>query len=104
MGISGPDSIQDLSQVLTGTRRTEGAGGRPSGQVGESPRTAHDTVALSNESVERGAILEQIKALPDVPTKDLAAIKAAIENGTYRVDSERVASGVIQDTFLNSLL
>lgn len=104
MGISGPESIQDLSQVLTGTRRTEGAGSHPRGQVGDSTSPTNDTVALSSESLERGAIIEQIKALPDVPTKELSAIRAAIENGTYRVDSEKVAAGVIQDTFLNSLV
>ena len=104
MGITGPDSIQDLHQVLTGTRRTEGAGGHPRGQVGDSKTATSDTVALSSESLERGAIIEQIKALPDVPTKDLSAIRAAIESGTYRVDSDRVAAGVIQDTVLNSLV
>ncbi len=103
MGISGPDSIQDLSQVLTGTRRTEEAGSQPQRQVGHSTQATHDPVALSSESLERGVITEQIKALPDVPTKDLSAIRTAIENGTYRVDSERVAAGVIQETFLNSL-
>ena len=104
MGISGPDSIQDLSQVLTGTRRTEGTGGHPHSQVGDSTQQTHDMVALSSESLERGAITEQIKGLPDVPTKDLSTIRAAIENGTYRIDSERVAAGVIQETFLNSLM
>lgn len=104
MGISGPDSIHDLSQVLTGTRRTEGAGGHPRGQVGDTTKATGDTVALSSESLERGTIIEQIKALPDVPTKELSAIRAAIENGTYQVNSERVAAGVIHDTVLNSLV
>ena len=103
MGITGPDSIKDLHQVLTGTRRTEGAGGHPRGHVRDSQTATNDTVALSSESLERGAIIEQIKALPDVPTKDLSAIRAAIENGTYRVDSDQVAAGLIRDTVVNSL-
>jgi len=104
MGISGSDSIQNPNQVLTGTRRTEGAGGHSHGHVRNSQTATNDTVALSSESLERGAIIEQVKALPDVPTKDLSAIRAAIENGTYRVDSDRVAAGVIRDTVLNSLV
>jgi flagellar biosynthesis anti-sigma factor FlgM len=63
-----------------------------------------DTVALSSESLERGAIIEQIKALPDVPTKELSAIRAAIENGTYRVSSEQVAGSVFKETLLDSLV
>jgi len=59
---------------------------------------------LSSESLERGAIIQRIKALPDVPTKDLSALRAAIENGTYQVNSEQVASAVFKDTVLNSLL
>jgi negative regulator of flagellin synthesis FlgM len=103
MEISGHGGANELTRLLLGAQATDRAGdARP---VDQAP--GNDQVALSDRAKE----LKRIKALVDAPGVAQAAraarvegIKAAIEAGTYRVESRAVADALIRDRLTEALL
>ncbi len=102
MPISGSDPVNDLNQALFGVRRPQ-AGEVRSGEAPPSTGNAGDTVALSPEFKEREAVVNQIRALPDVRADKLSSVQQALAAGQLHVDKERLAAGVILETVLNAV-
>lgn len=60
--------------------------------VQESPKSAkRDELQLSSSAKFHQIAMAELKNVPDVREDKVAAIKASIESGTYRVDSKAIA-------------
>ncbi|MGR6834712.1 flagellar biosynthesis anti-sigma factor FlgM [Aliivibrio wodanis] len=55
-----------------------------------------DAVSLSNQGKEIGQMHQQLATEPSFNEDKVAAIKAAIANGSYSVDPERLADNMIK--------
>ncbi len=55
-----------------------------------------DAVSLSNQGKEIGQMHQQLATEPSFNEDKVAAIKAAIANGSYTVDPERLADNMIK--------
>lgn len=55
-----------------------------------------DAVSLSNQGKEIGQMHQQLATEPSFNADKVAAIKAAIANGSYSVDPERLADNIIK--------
>jgi negative regulator of flagellin synthesis FlgM len=70
------------------------------------PRIAaaqNDRVELSADARTILAAHREIQQISDVDELRVARIKAEIEAGTYRVDSQKTAAGMIAESLLNDL-
>ena len=102
MAISGSDPVNDLNQALFGVRRPQGGDKRTGEAPTPSTGSIGDTVAFSPETKEREAVVNQIRALPDVRVEQMSSVEQALAAG-LRVDGKRIAAGVIRETVLNAV-
>ena len=70
---------------------------KPAGGPAEQTVLKPDTVALSSKARQLQQAEKALRALPDIRTEKVAAIKSRIRNGTYAVDSEKIAAKMIKD-------
>ena len=61
------------------------------------PQPAGDRVSLSPRARELAAARRALEVIPDVRTDKVADLKARIEAGTYRIDSEAIADKMLRD-------
>lgn len=78
-------------QQPSGTRRGEGEA-QPA--VSEGPTSA-DRVSISDVAQAVQNATQEIEAEPDINSDRVAELKAAIDSGTYQVDTDRVAQGML---------
>ena len=62
-----------------------------------------DSVALSPQARELMAAREAIHRMPEVDVRKVAAVRAQLQNGTYRVDSQKIAARMVAEALLNDL-
>ena len=74
------------------TQRSNGAAPATSTPIAPVQK---DTVELSDTARALKAAAAQIANTPDVDSEKVARIKAAIDNGSYTIDAERVAGKMI---------
>ncbi len=60
-----------------------------------SPVSEVMPVSLSNEAKQMQALHDQVSGSPEVDSKRVDAIKAAITNGQFKVDAQAVAQGLL---------
>lgn len=65
-----------------------------------SPAAKGDRVELSAKAKELQAAREAIQKMDDVDHEKVARIKARIEAGTYKVDADKIAGKMIEDSLL----
>jgi len=73
---------------------------QPAVKKGEQPAerpAADDKISLSSSAKEIAELKKMIDQLPDVREEKVAAIKKAIESGTYNVDSMKVAEKILEE-------
>jgi|GEM_PF-1604488 len=70
-------------------------------QPTQSAKSGGDTVKLSEAAQAVQAAEKKIGSTPDVDTDRVAALKSAIESGSYQINYENVAKGLVE---LESLL
>lgn len=68
-----------------------------SGPEGPSPARRGDRVTLSPQARELLDAQRVLAAIPDVQADKVEEIKARIADGTYRIDSEQIATKMIRD-------
>ncbi len=101
MKIIGDNRLTNLDAYLKGVRdkkRPSEAVGRDSGEAGSA-----DKVILSPEAKRIQKAKELIEGLPDIQKEKVEAIKSRIEDGTYEIDGEKIASKMIAESLLNDL-
>lgn len=69
-------------------RTTEGSAEQKAG-MGDAP------VKLSDQAKQLKAIEERLKDLPEVDSERVASIRQSIADGSYKVDSERLAAKLL---------
>jgi negative regulator of flagellin synthesis FlgM len=83
--------------------------GKEKGRVHGSPRETPkgdplvDKVALSPEARQIQEVKKLLDSLPDIREEKVAEIREQIENGTYSVDSEKIAFKMIREAILDEL-
>ncbi|MCL1889060.1 MAG: flagellar biosynthesis anti-sigma factor FlgM [Desulfovibrionaceae bacterium] len=71
------------------------AGSRPASQAAERSAPVGDTVDIKSAGL-KAAALETALAAPDFRADKVEAVKAALENGTYRINSQDIAAQMLQ--------
>lgn len=54
-----------------------------------------DTVTLTNAATDMLKLEERLGSIPDIDDARVAAIKEQIENGSYRVDADKIVNGLL---------
>jgi negative regulator of flagellin synthesis FlgM len=90
---------QDASGIyrrtLGGVSGAEGAApARSNGAPGRARRT--DSVALSEQARLLARALEVVEEAPDARAELVTRLRAAVEDGTYRVDANQIAARLLQ--------
>ncbi len=58
--------------------------------------SAADTVSLTGPAIALQKLSEAVSKAPVVNTQKVATVKQSVQNGTYQVDSGRVADKILQ--------
>jgi negative regulator of flagellin synthesis FlgM len=86
---------QSIRQITQGMKPPQTDKTHPGSAV--SPEAGGDRVELSSQSREMKKIHEILAATPDVRTEKVAALKKAVEDGSYQVKTEDVADKMVQE-------
>jgi negative regulator of flagellin synthesis FlgM len=62
-----------------------------------------DTVDISDTAKRVSAARGELDRIPDVREEKVAELKKQIENGSYKVDPEKIAEKMLKDGFLNDI-
>ena len=65
---------------------------------------AADTVSISSRSRNIARVAEQVKETPEVRQDLVARLKTAVDAGNYQVDSQDLATKMIKEMLMESLL
>ena len=79
--------------------------GKPAKPADAKPETTvlkPDTVALSSKAQELRKAEKIMPTLPDIRTDKVETIKRRIRNGTYEIDSGKIATKMIEDAILHN--
>jgi negative regulator of flagellin synthesis FlgM len=68
------------------------------------PASGGDSVSLSHQARWLQAAREALAEIPEIREERVAAIRAQIEAGTYKVDGEKIADKMIAEGLLNTHL
>jgi len=61
-----------------------------------TPTSTADTVTITGPALALQKLSEAVAAAPVVNSQKVASVKQAVQNGTYQVDTGRVADKIIQ--------
>ena len=90
--INGNEPLREPAPIATRRIKAAYAATAPS-----PPRQA-DSVSLSDEARALAAANKAVAAAPDVREDRIQALKAAIADGTYKVDSRKLARAMLEDS------
>jgi negative regulator of flagellin synthesis FlgM len=95
--IGGVDSTSTaaLSTGRSNTQRSDAASGGTQASGGSSSNTA-ENVQISGGARNLASLEQAVKDMPAVNTAKVAQISAAIEQGTYTVNSQHIADRLMQ--------
>jgi negative regulator of flagellin synthesis FlgM len=102
MEINGKDLSMPMDAYVRQTRdgAQNGRGLQQSGQAGEAVR---DRVSLSDGVEWVRALAARTASLPQTDEDRVAALRARIDAGNYRIDSEKIADRMLRDSILDEL-
>ena len=95
------DAKADLLNTLSESARPRS---RKETAAGNTKVDASDKLELSDGSRDVATIVAKVKETPSIRQDKVDAIKAAIENGTYKVDSQQVARAILKNHLLDEIL
>ena len=107
MKVTGKETSINLENYLrqVGEKRVGGhekTGASPGKETG---RVVHeDTVVLSSKSKQISEAKNVVTALPDVDSEKVARLRLQVSNGAYRIDPQKVAGKMIDQSLLDDLL
>lgn len=68
----------------------------PSSAASAPPAGGSDSVSLSEAAIDLAAISRQLSAAPAVDAAKVAAVRSALESGSYEVDAREIARRLLQ--------
>jgi len=66
-----------------------------------SPISLQDRVQLSGKGKMIADAQKAVSSIPDVREELVAKLQAEVQNGTYKVDSEKAAEGILRESMMN---
>jgi flagellar biosynthesis anti-sigma factor FlgM len=66
-----------------------------------SPISLQDRVQLSGRGKMIADAQKAVSSIPDVREELVAKLQAEVQNGTYKVDSEKAAEGILKESMTN---
>ena len=73
----------------------------PSENKSDKTAAKTDTVVISDAAKRIQEVRTQLDEIPDVREDKVAQLKNEIENGTYRIDAEKIAGKMIKEGLIN---
>ncbi len=90
------NGLNGLTNKTTSTKTNKQDAANESGRSSASQGSvAKDTVSLTDQALSLGSLQQKIMDAPVTDENKVATIKAAIERGDYKINSERVASKML---------
>jgi negative regulator of flagellin synthesis FlgM len=104
--INGYSSAEPLAPLPSATSGTAVAADKTqsdsTAKAAQTSGSTADTVTLTGSAITLQKLSEAVAAAPVVNSQKVAAVKQSVQDGTYQVDSGRVADKLIQfETGLN---
>jgi negative regulator of flagellin synthesis FlgM len=101
-GYSSAEPLANLTGANSGTPVAADKTQNDSTAKAAPTATTADTVSITGPALALQKLSEAVAAAPVVNSQKVAAVKQSVQNGTYQVDSGRVADKLIQfETGLN---
>ena len=75
-----------------------------SAKADASRQVKEDKVVLSPKAKEVQEATELIKELPDIREEKVAKLKEQVDQGTYKIDGEKIAFKMLKESILDELL
>lgn len=91
MEIKPTSQTPDIARIDTSAARTEPQAKAP---LGGTP-ARDDAVELTDGARQLNGLQEAVAATPVVNSERVAALREAIANGTYVIDPQRIADGLL---------
>lgn len=82
------NKVQELNQSKNQVKKNE---------TKKEDGPVSDRISLSGRAKEIAELKKQIDELPEIRAEKVEALKKAIENGTYEVDSLKVAQKILEE-------
>ncbi|MBI5191917.1 MAG: flagellar biosynthesis anti-sigma factor FlgM [Nitrospirae bacterium] len=97
------------NQAATGVnvvRTTSLVKGKNDGDADDvnKPGYSDDRIEVSDRAKEFNNIKTAVKGMPDIREEKVKEVSDQVKNGTYRVDAESVASGLVKETIADRLI
>ncbi len=67
------------------------------------PAIKADTVDISDTAKKIQEAKSHLENIPDIREEKVAELKSQIENGTYEINADKIASKMLRDALLNDL-
>lgn len=101
MKITDKNPFVDLEAYIRAVRDQKRLGGSPRQASGEVSK--EDKVELSPKAKEIQEAKKLLQAIPDVRNEKITLIKNQVEKGTYRINGEKTAAKMLEESLLNEL-
>jgi negative regulator of flagellin synthesis FlgM len=89
-------SLNGLSSNTGSSKTTKQTSASESGRSSvSSGSVAQDSVKLTEQAQSLGSLQQKITDSPDTDDNKVASIKAAIDSGDYKINSDRIASKML---------
>ncbi|MBW2610121.1 MAG: flagellar biosynthesis anti-sigma factor FlgM [Deltaproteobacteria bacterium] len=92
--------IGQIANLETYTSKKAEEENKPAELVKNTPQPGA-RVDLSDASVEFSRAAEMMEKVPEERAEKIEKLTAQVREGTYNVDAERIAEGIINDTIAN---
>lgn len=90
-------SISSSSNPIEQVRRPNAVGTQSSNSSNsQSSGSSGESVTITDSARQLASLSQAVQDTPDVDTSRVTKIQQAIESGTYQIDPERIADGLIQ--------
>lgn len=85
-------------KAVEATKKTNESGSKENVRAGDNQRSVPSAeIEISDNARLMRTATEVAKTTPDIRHEKVAALKKAIQEGTYRVDSEKVAEKMLEE-------
>lgn len=95
--------ISDIKNQIEYIKHVNHKSEEPATSAPKEKTLSKDNVVLSSRSKEMQKIYEILKETPDVRKEKIIALKQAIEEGKYKVDSQKLAEKMLTDSIIDLL-